>query len=94
LASHNGILVRVATEQIAVRLPEELLAEVDELVAHGVYESRAAAVRAGLEAVAESERRRQIDGAVITGYRRTPAGDAEHESAVASLREAILAEPW
>jgi hypothetical protein len=44
--------------------------------------------------VAESERQRQIDRAVVAGYRRTPAGDAEHESAVASLREAILDEPW
>ena len=84
----------MATEQIAVRLPEELLAEVDELVAQGVYDSRAAAVRAGLEAVAESERRRQIDRAVIAGYRRIPPYEVEHESAVASLRDAILDEPW
>jgi Arc/MetJ-type ribon-helix-helix transcriptional regulator len=84
----------VATEQIAVRLPEELLAQVDELVAQGVYDSRAAAVRAGLEAVAEAERRRQIDRAVVAGYQRIPAGQAERESAVASLRDAILDEPW
>jgi Arc/MetJ-type ribon-helix-helix transcriptional regulator len=84
----------VATEQIAVRLPEELLAEVDALVAQGIYDSRAAAVRAGLEAVADSERRRQIDRAVIDGYRRIPVGETEHEAAVASLRDAILDEPW
>ena len=84
----------MATEQIAVRLPEELLAEVDELVAQGVYESRAAAVRAGIEAVAESERRRKTDRAVVAGYRRVPAGKAEHEAAVASLRDAIREEPW
>jgi Arc/MetJ-type ribon-helix-helix transcriptional regulator len=84
----------VATEQIAVRLPRDLLAGVDELVDHGVYQSRAAAVRAGLEAVVEAERRRQIDQAVIAGYRRAPAGRTEHEAAVASLREAILDEPW
>jgi Arc/MetJ-type ribon-helix-helix transcriptional regulator len=84
----------VATQQIAVRLPEELLAEVDELVARGIYDSRAAAVRAGLEAVADSERRRQIDRAVIDGYRRIPAGETEHVAAVASLRDAILDEPW
>jgi Arc/MetJ-type ribon-helix-helix transcriptional regulator len=84
----------MATEQIAVRLPEELLAEVDELVAQGVYESRAAAVRAGIEAVAESERRRKTDRAVIAGYRRVPAREVEHEAAVASLRDAIREEPW
>jgi Arc/MetJ-type ribon-helix-helix transcriptional regulator len=82
------------TEQIAVRLPEELLAELDELVAQGVYESRAAAVRAGIEAVAESERRRKTDRAVVAGYHRVPASEAEHESAVASLRDAIREEPW
>jgi Arc/MetJ-type ribon-helix-helix transcriptional regulator len=58
----------VATQQIAVRLPEEVLSEVDELVARGIYDSRAAAVRSGLEAVTDSERRRPIDRAVIDGY--------------------------
>ena len=84
----------MATEQIAVRLPQELLAEVDELVAHGVYESRAAAVRAGIEAVAESERRRKTDRAIVGGYRRLPSGQAEHDAAVSSLRDAIQEEPW
>ena len=88
------MLMPMATEQIAVRLPEELLAEVDELVARGVYDSRAAAVRAGLEAVAATERRRQIDRAITDGYLRIPAGEVEHEAAVASLRDAILDEPW
>jgi Arc/MetJ-type ribon-helix-helix transcriptional regulator len=84
----------MATEQIAVRLPRRLLDEIDELVARGVYESRAAAVRAGVEVLAEAERRRQVDRAVIQGYRRTPAGEAEREAAIASLRDAILEEPW
>ena len=84
----------LATEQIAVRLPRELLDEIDDLVARGVYESRAAAVRAGVEAVAESERRRQVDEALIAGYRRRPAGPAEREGAIASLRDAIREEPW
>lgn len=84
----------MATEQIAVRLPQELLGQVDDLVAHGVYGSRAAAVRAGLEAVAEAERRRQVDQAVTEGYQRRPAGAAEREAAIASLRDAILEEPW
>jgi len=84
----------VATEQIAVRIPEELLAVLDELVSRGVYESRAAAVRAGIEAVLELDRRHLTDAAVIEGYRRTPPTDADREAAVASLRDAILEEPW
>lgn len=84
----------VATEQIAVRLPEELLLELDDLVSRGVYESRAAAVRAGIEAITDLERRRQTDRAVIEGYRRAPATRAERQAAIGSLRDAILEEPW
>jgi len=84
----------VATEQIAVRLPEELLVELDDLVRNGVYESRAAAVRAGIETLMELERRRRTDRAVVEGYRRVPPTAAEREAAIASLREAIAEEPW
>ena len=84
----------MATAQIAVRLPEELLAVLDDLVGRGVYDSRAAAVRAGIEAVLELDRRRLTDLAVVEGYRRTPPTQAEREAAIASLRDAILEEPW
>lgn len=84
----------MATEQIAVRLPEELLAVLDDLVARGVYESRAAAVRAGVEAVLELDRRRLTDQAIVDGYRRVPPTEAEGHSAISSLRDAILEEPW
>ena len=84
----------MASEQIAVRLPEELLVELDGLVRRGVYESRAAAVRAGIEAISELERRRATDAALIDGYRRMPPTEAEDRAAMASLREAIAEEPW
>ncbi len=84
----------VATEQIAVRLPEKLLNDLDALVASGVYESRAAAVRAGVEAITVLEHRRQIDRAIVSGYQRTPPTAIEHEAAVASLRDAVAEEPW
>lgn len=84
----------MATEQIAVRLPEELLGVLDDLVDRGVYESRAAAVRAGIEAVLELDRRRLTDRAVVEGYRRIPPTEAEQQAAIASLREAIVEEPW
>ena len=88
------VYLAMASEQIAVRLPEELLTELDNLVDRGIYESRAAAVRAGIEAVMELDRRRQIDRAVIEGYRQSPSTKAERKAAIASLREAILEEPW
>jgi Arc/MetJ-type ribon-helix-helix transcriptional regulator len=84
----------MATEQIAVRLPEELLHELDALVASGAYESRAAAVRAGVEAIMVLERRQQTDRAILAGYRRIPPTTGEHDAAIASLRDAIAEEPW
>lgn len=84
----------VATEQIAVRLSAELLGELDALVANGVYESRAAAVRAGVEAITALEHRRQTDRAIVAGYQCTPPTPIEHDAAVASLREAIAEESW
>jgi len=84
----------MATEQIAVRLREELLSELDALVASGVYESRAAAVRAGVEAILALERRQQTNRAIVDGYRRIPPTAAEHDAAIASLRDAIAEEPW
>ncbi|MGH9188932.1 MAG: ribbon-helix-helix domain-containing protein [Acidimicrobiales bacterium] len=82
------------TTQIAVRVPDTLVDELDDLVARGVYESRAAAVRAGIEAVAERERRSAVDEAIVAGYTRRPSTPAEDAAALASLRESILEEPW
>lgn len=84
----------MTTEQIAVRLPVEQLALLDDLVGRGVYGSRAAAVRAGIEAVVELDRRQQDDRSIIEGYQRVPATDAEKAAAIASLRDAIAEEPW
>ena len=82
------------TRQLAVRLPVDLLATVDRLVAEGVFPSRAAAVRAGLEAVAEAERRRVVDQGIVAGYTRIPPTPGEDAAARASIRDAIAEEPW
>lgn len=84
----------MATEQIAVRLPEALLAGLDELVKSGAYGSRAAAVRAGIEAIMKLEVQRQTDVAIVKGYTRQPPDASEDQAAIASLRAAILDEPW
>ena len=84
----------MATEQIAVRLPKPLLSGLDDLVTTGAYESRAAAVRAGIEAIMKLERQRQTDRAIVDGYTHQPPTKSEGHAALASLREAILDEPW
>lgn len=82
------------SEQVAVRIPTSLLARLDELVKSGVFESRAAALRAGIELVTDLERRRELDRAIAEGYRQAPQTTMEEEAALASLRDAIAAEPW
>ena len=84
----------VATEQIAVRLPSQQLAVLDDLVDRGAYESRAAAVRAGIEAIVELDRRQRDDRSIVDGYHRVPPSGAERSAALASLRDAIAEEPW
>lgn len=84
----------MSTEQIAVRLPEEQLQLLDELVGRGVYASRAEAVRAGIDAVVELDRRQREDQSITAGYERTPPTEAERSAALASMRDAIAEEPW
>lgn len=84
----------MTTEQIAIQVPEDLLVALDDLVARGVYESRAAAARAGIEVVLELDRRRLTDQAIVDGYRRVAPMAVERHAAIGSLRDAILEEPW
>ncbi len=84
----------MSTEQIAVRMPAELLRALDELVDAGRFESRAAAVRAGAEAIVRLEHERSLDRAIVEGYRCLPPDAREVDAALASLKDAILDEPW
>jgi len=61
--------------QIAVRLPTSLLQEIDGLVAAGRFETRAEAIRAGIESLVDRERRDRIGRAIVEGYRRVPQAD-------------------
>jgi Arc/MetJ-type ribon-helix-helix transcriptional regulator len=58
--------------QIAVRLPDPLLGEIDDLVETGRFETRAEAIRSGIELLVDSERRERIGRAIVEGYRRSP----------------------
>ena len=82
----------MSSEQIAVRVPSDLLAELDRLVDGGVFASRAAAVRLGLEEVTASEHRRRVDESIVEGYRRCPPTETERRAAEASLKASVLEE--
>lgn len=51
-------------------------------------------MRAGIEALAEAERRRSIDQSYVDGYTRYPPTEEEDTWALASTSEAIAEEPW
>lgn len=80
--------------QLAVRIPDALVEQIDALVAAGRYATRADAIRAGLVAVIEQERARRLDEAIVDGYRRHPATAAEERWAERAGRDLIAEEPW
>lgn len=89
-----GILNGMSTTQIAVRLPDELLAAVDLLVSRGDAGNRTDAVRRGLQFLVAEMERREIDRAIVDGYTRNPQTSGETGWAEESLKAAIEQEPW
>lgn len=82
------------TTQVAVKLPDRLIAELDELVAEGVFASRSHAVRYGLEAVVRQQQRELIDRGFADGFRRHPDTEDELADATRMAVDAIEDEPW
>lgn len=87
-------VVEPASVEIAVRLPEPLLNDVDALVTSGSFSSRGEAVQAGLEALTKLEAARRIDSAIVAGYTDMPQSETDEKIATAALRASILEEPW
>lgn len=82
------------TTQIAVKLSDDLVAKLDELIAEGTFASRSAAVRQGLLAVLAAHRRTAIDRAYEEGYGQAPETDEEIAEATRLAVDAIREEPW
>jgi Arc/MetJ-type ribon-helix-helix transcriptional regulator len=82
------------SEQIAVRLPDDLAESLDELVETGRFETKADAVRAALVELVEVERRRRVGELIVAGYRRVPQDDDEVRAATRAAIRSIHEEPW
>jgi Arc/MetJ-type ribon-helix-helix transcriptional regulator len=80
--------------QIAVRIPDELVAELKRLVEDGAYATMADAIREGARRLVHDQRQRAIDEAIIEGYRRIPPTPDERQWADRSGRQLIAEEPW
>jgi Arc/MetJ-type ribon-helix-helix transcriptional regulator len=82
------------SQQIAIRIPDVLAADLDQLVTSGRFETKADAVRTALESLIETERRAEIGRQIVEGYRRVPQDDADVAAAAQATTRAIDEEPW
>jgi Arc/MetJ-type ribon-helix-helix transcriptional regulator len=81
------------SKMISVRMPDDRLAAIDELVVAGRASRAAVIVEAIDKLVADLERER-IDREIVEGYTRIPETDEELEWAEWSTVESIREEPW
>lgn len=82
------------TVQLAVKLPDELVRELDRLVEHGAFDNRSQAIRTGLEALVADWRRQELDRRYREGMARAPETEEELDEAIRSAVDAIREEPW
>jgi len=82
------------TIQIAVKLPDDLVQEIDRLIDGGAFASRSQAVRSGLEAIVVSRRRAEIGRRYEDAMFRLPETRDELADATRLAVNAIEEEPW
>lgn len=82
------------TTQIAVKLPDDLLAAVDRLVDSHRFASRSEIVRAGLQRVIADDASTTIDRAFERGIAQHPDSDGDVRRATSLAIESIDDEPW
>ncbi len=80
--------------QIAVKLPDGLVRELDELVAQGLFPSRSSAVRRAVEIIVAGRRRDALAEVYANGYRQIPESESELAEAKRLATQAIDDEPW
>lgn len=82
------------TTQIAVKLPDELVGELDRLVKSGAFDSRSQAIRSGIETVVSLRRRQELDERYRAASQQAPETEAELAEARRLAVDAIDDEPW
>lgn len=78
---------------ITVRMPDDRVRAIDELVASG-RASRAAVIVEAIDRLVADLERERIDRAIVEGYTRTPQTAEELRWAEESGRRSIADEPW
>ncbi len=81
-------------QQLVVRVPDEVAAAIDELIAEGVAASRSDAVRAAVLTLIEGNRRRRTGEAIVACYERIPQDEDDLMWSDEATRRMIAEEPW
>ena len=82
------------TTQIAVKLHDDVVTQLDQLVSDGCFHNRSEAVRTAVTELVRRAKRRSIDDAYAEGYRRLPQTEEELAEATRLSIESINEEPW
>lgn len=80
--------------QLVTRIPDDLAAQLDALVAEGVVASRSEAVRQALTEMLDRHRRRRLAEADIAAYTAMPQSEDELLGVDEATRRMIEEEPW
>ena len=83
--------------QVTLKLPDDELARLDQLIEAGRFPNRHAALRAAFERLLAAEAEALIDAQIVAGYERVPDGadgEAMDAAAFAAARRSIADEPW
>ena len=81
------------SKMITVRMPDDRVAAIDELVASG-RASRAAVIVEAIDRLVADLERERIDREIVEGYTRIPQTQEELEWAEWSTEESVGEEPW
>ena len=79
---------------ITVRMSEERVTRIDELVAAESYESRASFIVEAIDRLVSELEERAIDRSIVEGYSRVPQTAEEGRWAEEAARRSIAEEPW
>lgn len=79
---------------VAIRLPDDTLERLDELVHPEGYATRTEAIRRAIEVLLDAHERSAIDREIVEAYTRAPQADEDVAVAAAAARALIEEEPW
>jgi Arc/MetJ-type ribon-helix-helix transcriptional regulator len=82
------------SKMITLRMPDDRVARIDELVLAESYESRASFIVEAINRLVDEIEQREIDRQIVEGYTRIPQTDEELRWAEASALDSIREEPW